>query len=138
MRGGIDSPRGRWVRVGAGDILTAAEKRSIATTCDEFIARILKPRFLPEIQPTQFNYTIDIFGKWHSDNYRLIQRYRSGFPDTLGEEFDSPFTRLEYVGRDRFDISYYRHTGRWWRIYRLLSLRQALETIEEDGLLHPL
>ncbi len=138
MRGGSGSARGRWVYVGPGETLSAAEKRSIASACDDFIARVLKPRFLPEILAAQFNYPIDIFGKWHGDNYRFIQRYRSGFPDNLGEEFDSPFTRLEYVGRDRFDISYFRHIGRWWPIYHSLSLLQALRTIEEDGLLHPL
>ena len=51
----------RWVRVMA---LTTEEKAAIATACERFIGTTLKPRFLPEIRPTQFNYPIDIFGKW--------------------------------------------------------------------------
>jgi hypothetical protein len=27
------------------------------------------PRFLPTINPTQFNYPIDIRGKWHGTSY---------------------------------------------------------------------
>ena len=61
---------------------------------------MLKPRFLPTINPTQFNYPIDIRGKWHGNRYRFVQRYRSGQPETLGEEFDAPFTRLDWMSRD--------------------------------------
>jgi hypothetical protein len=58
------------------------------------------PRFLPTINPTQFNYPIDIRGKCHGNRYRFVQRYRSGQPETLGEEFDAPFTRLDWMSRD--------------------------------------
>lgn len=56
----------------------------------------------------------------------------------MGEEFAGPFTRLDWVGRDRFDIQWRRHTGTGWCLYRGLSLTRALETIESDGHLHPL
>ncbi|MEH2469310.1 hypothetical protein V1281_001439 [Nitrobacteraceae bacterium AZCC 2161] len=92
---------------------------------------------MPTINPTQFNYPIDIIGKWHGNRYRFIQRYRSGQPETLGEEFDAPFTRLDWISRDRFDIQWHRHTGTWFRLHRGLSLVEALKTIEADGLLHP-
>jgi hypothetical protein len=73
------------------------QKTAIAVACERFIGEMLKPRFLSEIRPTQFNYPIDIFGKWRGSKYRFITRYRSGFPHNLGEEFDSPFTRLDHV-----------------------------------------
>jgi hypothetical protein len=76
--------------------------------------------------------------KWHGNRYRFIQRYRSGQPETLGEEFDAPFTRLDWISRDRFDIQWHRHTGTWFCLHRGLSLVEALKTIESDGLLHPL
>jgi hypothetical protein len=37
------------------------EKTAIAAACERFIGDTLKPRFLPEVRPTQFNYPIDIF-----------------------------------------------------------------------------
>jgi hypothetical protein len=118
--------------------LSDLEKTSITATCQGYIDTVLKPRFLPEIRPTPFNYPIDILGKWHGPRYRFVQRYRSGFPDNLGEEFDAPFTRLDWVARDRFDIQWHRHTGTWFCLHRGLSLAQALKTIETDGHLHPL
>jgi len=33
--------------------------------------------------------SVDILGKWHGTKYRFIQRYRSGFPENLGQEFDA-------------------------------------------------
>lgn len=84
--------------------LSAAEKATITAACQAFIDTVLKPRFLPVITPTQFNYPVDIQGKWHGSKYRFLQRYRSGFADNLGEEFDAPFTRIDWMGRDRFDV----------------------------------
>jgi hypothetical protein len=70
---------------------SAAEKSAVTSACQNLIDGFLKPRFLPTIRPTQFNYPIDILGKWHGTKYRFIQCYRSGFRETLGEEFDAPF-----------------------------------------------
>ena len=57
----------------------AAEKSAVTAACQHLIDDFLKPRFLPAIRPTQFNYPVDILGKWHGTKYRFIQRYRSGF-----------------------------------------------------------
>jgi hypothetical protein len=62
------------------------------------------PRFLPEIRPTEFNYPIAIYGKWHGNKYRFITRFRSNHPNSIRPEFEAPFARLDYVGRDRFGL----------------------------------
>ena len=118
--------------------LTAAEKAITTASCQAFIDMVLKPRFLSVITPTEFNYPVDIQGKWHGTKYRFIQRYRSGFSDNLGEEFDAPFTRLDWVSRDRFDVQWHRHTGQWFRIYQGLTLKAALQAIEGNEMLLPL
>jgi hypothetical protein len=115
-----------------------AEKRRIVAACDAFIRDVLKPRFLPKITPTKWNYPIDIHGVWAAGRYRFVQRYRSGHENNLSEEFDAPFTRIVRVGPDRFDIDWMRHTGKWWRLYRGVTLAEAFKIIEEDGHLHPL
>ena len=115
-----------------------AEKSRITAACQRFIDEILKLQFLPAIDPTAFNTCVDIRGRWQGPRYRFIQRYRSGFPENLGEEFDAPFVRLDWIGPDRFDIQWHRHTGAWYRLYRDQTLVEALKTIETDGHLHPL
>ncbi len=115
----------------------AAEKAAIIATCDAFIRDVLKPRFLPVITPTKFNYTIDIHGSWHGGRYRFLQRMRSGWPENLGEEFDHPFARLDRMGGDSFDIQWFRHTETWWKLRSGVTLARALEFLIEEPLLHP-
>ncbi len=132
--------RGRWVYVGGrkGNKPPEHEKETIGRACEAFIADVLKPRFLPEIRPTTFNYCVDIFGKWHGGKYRFIQRFRSDAPEAIEPEFDVPFARLEYVARDRFNLSYFRHTGQWWTVYRGVTLAEALGVLETEAIFHPI
>jgi hypothetical protein len=127
-----------WVRVRT---LAAGEKVAIAASCDRFIAENLKPRFLPEIRRTQFNYPVDIFGKWRGNKYSFITRYRSGFSGNEGEEFDIAFTRLDLVEQNaaeiRFDVMWHRHTGQWWRLHSSVTLEEALHLIDTEELLQP-
>ena len=129
--------RYQWVRRPRSKDLSAVEKGIITAACQRLIDEVLKPRCLPVIRPTQFNYPIDIQGKWHGTRYRFIQRYRSGHSENLNEEFDAPFARLDWMGRRRFDVQWHRHTGEWFCLYRDLSLEEALKAIETDELLHP-
>jgi hypothetical protein len=128
----------RWVRVKA---LGPAEKAAIAATCERFIAETLKPRFLPTVTPTPYNYPVDIFGKWRGAKYSFITRYRSGFADNAGEEFDSAFTRLDHleecIAETRFDVMWHRHTGQWVRVFPSLTLDEALGLMGSGGPLQP-
>jgi len=121
--------------------LSAGDKIAITAACERLIVDRLKPRLLPEIRPTKFNYPVDIIGKWRGSKFSFITRYRSGFPDNLGEEFDAPFTRLDHVeeslSETRFDIMWHRHTGQWWRVHQAVTLEKALYLIETEPLLHP-
>ena len=128
---------GVWVKT-----LTKEDKADIAAVCERFISDTLKPRFLPEIRPTAFNYPVDIFGKWRGGKYSFITRYRSGFPDNLGEEFDSAFTRFDHVEDhrpvNRFDVMWHRHTGQWFRLYAAVTLEEGLHLISTNEMLQPL
>jgi hypothetical protein len=121
--------------------LSTEEKAAIATACERFIGATLKPRFLPEVRPTPFNYPVDIFGKWRGSKYSFITRYRSGFPDNAGEEFDAAFTRLDHVeeclAEIRFDVMWHRHTGQWWCLHSSVTLEEALSLIETEPWLQP-
>ncbi len=114
-----------------------AEKQAIIVACETFIATVLKPRLLPEIRPTEWNYVVDIHGAWHAGRYRFMQRYRSGNPQSLGQEFDAAFAGIDRMAPDRFDIHWKRHTGTWWRLYTDKTLVEALRIVETDPVLRP-
>lgn len=123
--------RGQWVYAGgrAGNKPRSEEKIAITTACESLIADVLLPKYLPEITPSEFNYPIAIYGKWHGNKYRFITRYRSDRPDSFTREFEAPFARLEYVSHDRFDLSCHRHTGEWYCLYQRITLNEALALI---------
>ena len=81
------------------------EKQMVIAACDRFIHEVLQPRFLPEIVPTELNYPVSIYGKWHGSRFRFVQRFRSGRADAAGLEFDAPFARIEWVAPGLFDLS---------------------------------
>jgi hypothetical protein len=117
--------------------LSAVEKAAVGVACQAFIETVLKPRFRPYVIPTEFNYPIDIRGKWHGSKYRFWQRYRSGYEDNRGWEFDAPFVRLDWIAPDRFDVMWHRHTGQWWRVHQNLSLNEAFDAMTSNGVLYP-
>jgi hypothetical protein len=93
---------------------SASEKAVIVAACEAFIGDVLKPRFLPQIRPTQWNYVIDIHGAWAAGRYRI-----------------------DRMGPDRFDIYWMRHTGKWWRLHVSVTLAEAIRILETDEVLHP-
>jgi len=115
-----------------------AEKATIIAACDKFAIEVLKQRFLRQIRPTEFNYPVDIYGKWHGGRYRFIERFQSEHPEAITPEFEHAFARLDYVAPDRFNVMWHRHTGQWWCLYHGVSLQEALRLIEQDENLHPL
>lgn len=127
-----------WVRVRK---LTADEKLDIARQCEELIAGFLKPTYLPEIRPNEFNYPVDLFGAWRGSKYSFIVRFRSGFPENRGEEFNAAFARLDHDERSydelRFDVMWHRHTGQWWRLHKSVPLSEALDLVRAGGPLIP-
>ncbi len=56
------------IQVRSQGALSPAEKAAITAACQRLIDEILKPRFLPAIRPTKFNYPVDICGKWHGSH----------------------------------------------------------------------
>jgi len=113
------------------------EKQAIIAACEALIRDVLKPRFLPHVRQTAFNYVIDIHGAWAAGRYRSMQRYRSGMAHNPGTEFDAAFARLDRMASDRFDIHWMRHTGKWWPLHRGVTLAEALHLLETDAVLHP-
>lgn len=133
-------PKKQWITTvpaARPDEVDGLQKQVIIAACDTFIRDVLKPRFLPQIRPTVWNYVIDIHGAWAAGRYRFIRRYRSGMEHNLGDEFDAPFARIDRMGSDRFDTHWMRHTGTWWRLHVGVTLAEALRLLETDGHLHP-
>lgn len=108
-------------------------KAEVQTRANHLIESSLKPQHIKSLpEDARFNYIVDIYSKWYQSYFHFCAKYRCPAPNCITELFETKFARLEYVGEDRFNLSYMRHTGQWWEIYRDLSLEKCLEAIKSD------
>jgi len=86
---------------------------------------------------SHFNYMVDLFTKWQRHYFYFVAKYACPGPTALSPFFEAPFTRLEYVGENRFNLSFMRHTGKWVEVEQGLTLAKALDSIRHDGFYYP-
>lgn len=110
-----------------------AVKQKVTTSADELVETVLKPKNIqPPPENPQFNYIVDIYTKWYRGYFYFYAKYCCPSPHCFEPFFDSGFARMEYVGRDCFNLSYMRHTGKWTEIFTGLSLEECLTAIKEE------
>ena len=100
--------------------------------CNELVETVLKPDHIkPPPKDKKFNYLVDIYTKWYRNYFYFCSKYLCPHPDAISPSFEDKFARLEYVGKDRFNRSYMRHTGQWWNFSREITLDECIEAIKE-------
>ena len=115
-------------RAARPELPNAREKEMIVSACETFIAEVLKPRFLPQIRPTEWNYVIDIHGAWAAGAIPLHAALPIGHGAQSRVRNSTRHSPVSTAwGPDRFDIYWMRHTGKWWRLYVGVTLAEALE-----------
>jgi hypothetical protein len=108
-------------------------KIEVKQVCDEFVESVLKPRNIKEHpQEDQFNYIVDIFTKWYRNYFYFCAKYHSPRPDAIEPFFEARFARMEYVGRNRFNLSYMGHIDKWLEVYPDMSLDECIGAISDD------
>jgi len=113
-------------------------QREVERRSQELIDLILKPRYIQPPPPkAELNYLVDLYAKWHGPFFYFCSRYCSAGPRALSPFFESRFARLQYAGDDRFNLAYFRHTGRWEEVAQLLSLEECLSWIEDGNIFSP-
>jgi hypothetical protein len=85
----------------------------------------------------QFNYIVELYGKWFRSYFYLCAKYTCPGPTALSPFFEARFTRLEYVGDRQFNVAFMRHTGQWVEMEQGLTIDQCLGSIREDGFYQP-
>lgn len=113
-------------------------KVQIEEKANNLIQTVLKPEHIkPPSENEKFNYIVDIYSKWYRSYFYFCARYRCPSPDRISEYFETRFARLEYVGNERFNLSYMRYTGQWIELFTGESLNDSLEMIKTNPLFTP-
>ncbi len=105
----------------------------VTTKAHELIETILRPKYIqaPPENP-QFNYIVDIYGKWYHKAFYFCADYRVAGPNPIEPDFEAKFARVQYAGNRRFHLSFMRHTGQWIQLYTDLTVDECIETIRDD------
>ena len=113
--------------------VTDAGKDEVEAKAGALIETALKPNHIkPPPEDARFNYVVDIYTKWYRNYFYLCAKYRCPGPYAITPLFEAKFARLEYVGNDRYNLSYMRHTEQWWELYTDLSIDECLATIRDE------
>ena len=110
-------------------------KREVITKANELIETVLKLKYIqaPPENP-QFNYIVDIYGKWYHKAFYFCAEYHVGGPNPVEPGFEVKFARMQYAGNRRFHLSFMRHTGQWVQLYNTdLTVDECIETVRDDA-----
>lgn len=105
---------------------------------DKIVENTIKPtHILPPPTDNDFNYLVDIYTKWYRNYFYFCAKYNSPSPNAIAPSFDIKWARMEYVGDDKFTLSYLRHTGKWAEVLQELSMIESLNAITEESYFQP-
>jgi hypothetical protein len=86
--------------------------------------------------PGPFNYPIEVFAEWRGKVFYLNVRYRAR-SRKVEDDFVVRHTRMTLTGFGRFDLAYFRHTDKWFTVYRGLTAADCFREIEENEIFWP-
>ncbi len=108
-------------------------KVEVSERANKLVETELKPRHVkPPPKKPRFNYIIDITTRWYRNYFYFVAVYASPGPTAISPTFELKFARLEYVGEERFALSYLRHNDKWFELFPDLSLDECLEAVRDQ------
>ena len=120
---------------------TASVPATVRQQVDRWARSWLGARFtrlleLRALDPGPFNFPIAVYSEWRGRAFYLCARYRA--PTRKPEDdFVVRHTRMTLRGFGRFDLAYFRHTGKWFTVHRGLTAAECFEVIEGNETFWP-
>lgn len=108
---------------------------------DQWAGRWLTQKFAKSLElraadPGPFNYPVEVFSEWRGKSFYLCARYRTPSRKPA-EDFVVRSARLTMTSFGRFDLAYFRHTGRWFTVDRGVTAAQCFQAIEANEVFWP-
>ena len=86
--------------------------------------------------PGPFNYPIAVFPEWRGKSFYLCARFRA-HTRRAEDDFVVRHVRMTLTGFGRFDLAFFRHTGRWFTVHRNLTAAKCFREIEGNEIFWP-
>src|SRR5229473_6417395 len=75
-------------------------KMEVTTKANELIDTVLKAKYIqPPPENPQFNYIVDIYGKWYQRAFYFCAKYCVPGPNAMVPDFEAKFARMQYAGK---------------------------------------
>jgi hypothetical protein len=117
--------------------ITDKQKNEVSIFFEPLILQFKKE--LQKVKPNKkYNYVIDIYTKWYQNYFYFCEKYKVVFENRLADEFETKFVRLEFVSKNNFKFSYFRHTEKWHVVTENITLEECLEMIIGNPNFRPL
>ena len=118
--------------------LPGAVKDEVDTKATDLIEKVLKPRHVkPPPEGCQFNYITEFKAKWIGSTCNFISIYACPGPDAIAPTFEEKFARMEYVGDAKFNLSFMRHTGKWFELFAGICVDKCMKAVQDDPWFQP-
>ena len=112
-------------------------KAAVSAQAEHLLAE-WRPKYITPPPPGyQFNYIVELYGKWFRSYFYLCAQYACPGPTALSPFFETRFARLEYVGERRFNLAFMRHTGQWVELEQDLTIDQCFRSLREESFYQP-
>ena len=96
------------------------------------VETVLKPEHVkPPPEGNDSSYLVDIYTKWHGSYFYFYGKRHCRASNCITEFFEQKFARMEYIGDDKFNLAYMRHTGQWWETFTEMDLDECLDTVQK-------
>lgn len=111
----------------------ATLKAEVERRGQALVETVLKPRYVqPAPEKPEFNFVVDVYTRWYRHFFYFCAKYCVAGPNPIQPYFESKFARLDYIGGDRFNLSFQRYNEQWMTIYTDLSLDECLTAVKDD------
>jgi len=134
--------RKQWVAVASSSSqktkVPDAVKETLTEKASLLIENVIKPNHIsPPPTDHNFNYLVDVYSKWYRNYFYFCSTYNCPHPNAIAPSFEIKWARMEYVGEDKFNVSYMRHTEKWAEVYQEISMIDSLKAITEEDYFAP-
>lgn len=117
--------------------VTEEIKRQVEETTNKLLDEWKTKYIQPPSKDHQFNYIVDLYSTWYRCYLYFCAKYACPSPMAIAPFFEARYSRLEYIGEDRFNLAFMRHTGQWIETHRGLTLDECIEAMKLDPFYHP-
>ncbi len=122
-----------WVLTPQKKVMTETDKIQL-TELFEPLINDYKTKFIEARPNKKHNYVIDFYSKFYREFFYLCAEYKAEYENRILDGFEEKFARLEFVETNRYNLSYYRHTGQWWTVERNVTGEFCLDYITSNAL----